>query len=1200
MADFPHYYVAENPNDEPVNNMDGFALHMNPQQEGNMNGWIEADVPLLGEMGEPLGDEVEDGEDEEEDPDEEPEEEEMEDEEIKDEEIENDEADNGNKEDDVKVINPYEKADPNNRPPPTSNKETKESSFMRDLLVGNSEVYAPGSMWCDLESVHKGVKRLSKQMHDRYMTEKKMAKKFRQDKLRMNGQEFDITALDLAVRENRSNNSKMMKMIEDLSREFIELKIQNRMAEELSHWEAWELLHFKMQKAWVLVDLPKDRATRGSTSRAGGSGGNNANQGGEPPVRECTYSSFMSISECAKRNKVKFTAAILQGRALTWWNSQVAALGLAVANGKSWADMKIIMKEEFCPPEEIQRMEVKLWNLSVKDSNIAAYTQRFKELVLLCPKAILSEKKKVEAYIRGLPESIKGETTSSRPVVLNEAENNNQGNNNNNWGNYRNNNRHNQNNNRKKGNARALTTAQNTRGNQTKITLKCNHYGLCHFDQCPPKCNNYGGMGHKTKDCQSKNMASCANVQSAVVCYECEERGYRSNACLKRADRQGGNMRGQAYIIRDAEHNQGLNVVTGTFLLNNNYATILFDSGVDKSFVDIKFSHLIDIKPVKLNTSYEVELADGKVVSTNTILRGCTLNLLDHLFDIDLMPIELGLPPPRKVEFRIKLIPGAASITRTPYHLAPSKLKELTDQLKELSEKGFICPSSSPWGAPVLFVKKKNGSFRICIDNQELNKLTVKNWYPLSRIDDLFDQLKEKLHAKFSKCDFWLEFVQFIGHVIDNKGVHVDPIKIEAIRSWSTPTTPMEVRQFLGLARYYRRFIEGFSLISKPLTKLTQKNKKYEWEGLKDFVVYCDASLTGFRVVLMQREKANIIADALSQKEREKPLRVRSLVMTVHTNLPEKILNAQTKAMKEENVKAENLGRLIKLIFKIRSDRIRNHQDYFSNLRSPSENRLTKSAHFLLMKKTDNIEKLAQLYSKEIVCRHGVPVSIILDRDSLFALRFRKTLQEAIGTQLDISIAYHPQTDGQSERMIQKMEGMLRACVIDFGSSWDRHLPLVEFSYNNSYHASIKAAPFEAFYGRKCRSQNRLLTARSRQKSYADVRRKPMEFKVDDIFMLKVSPWKGIIRFGKCGKLSPQYIRPFKIIDRISPVAYKLELPDKLHVIPLEEIQLNDKLYFIKEPVEIMDREVKQLKQSRIPIVKFRWNSRRGPKYTWE
>ncbi|GJX55452.1 putative reverse transcriptase domain-containing protein [Tanacetum coccineum] len=271
--------------------------------------------------------------------------------------------------------------------------------------------------------------------------------------------------------------------------------------------------------------------------------------------------------------------------------------------------------------------------------------------------------------------------------------------------------------------------------------------------------------------------------------------------------------------------------------------------------------------------------------------------------------------------------------------------------------------------------------------------------------------------------------------------------------------------------------------------------------------------------------------------------------------------------------------------------------------------RLTKSAHFIPTKATDSMETLTKLYIKEIISCHGVPISIISDRDSHFISIFWQSMQSALGTQLDMSTAYHPQTDRQSERTIQTLEDMLRACVIDFGKRWERHLPLVEFSYNNSYHASIKAAPFEALYA-----------ARDRQRSYANVRRKPLEFQVGDRVMLKVSPRKGVIRFKKRGKLNPQYIRPFKILKRVGPVAYILELPEELSnvhntfhisnlkkcisnkslVIPMKELWLDNKLNFVEELVEIMDREVKQLRQSRIPIVKVRWNSKRGPEFTWQ
>ncbi|GJU79587.1 putative reverse transcriptase domain-containing protein [Tanacetum coccineum] len=310
--------------------------------------------------------------------------------------------------------------------------------------------------------------------------------------------------------------------------------------------------------------------------------------------------------------------------------------------------------------------------------------------------------------------------------------------------------------------------------------------------------------------------------------------------------------------------------------------------------------------------------------------------------------------------------------------------------------------------------------------------------------------------------------------------------------------------------------------------------------------------------------------------------------------------------------------------------------------------RLTKSAIFTPMRETDPMDKLARIYLKEVVTRHGIPVSIICDRDPRFASNFWRSLQNALGTNLDMSTAYHPQTDGQSERTIQTLEDMLRACVIDFGKGWVNHLPLVEFSYNNSYHASIKAAPFEALYGRKCRSpvcwtevgeaqilgpeliqetterivqiKQRMQAAHDRQKSYADLKRKLMEFQVGDKVMLKVSPWKGVVCFGKWGKLNPRYVGPFKVLGKVGEVAYKLELPEELsrvhnifHVsnlkkcyadeplaVPLDGLHFDDKLQFVEEPVEIMDREVKRLKRSRIPLIKVRWNSKRGPEFTWE
>ncbi|GJS10833.1 putative reverse transcriptase domain-containing protein [Tanacetum coccineum] len=436
---------------------------------------------------------------------------------------------------------------------------------------------------------------------------------------------------------------------------------------------------------------------------------------------------------------------------------------------------------------------------------------------------------------------------------------------------------------------------------------------------------------------------------------------------------------------------------------------------------------------------------------------------------------------------------------------------------------------------------------------------------------------------------------KFLRHVINGNGIHVDPSKIEAVKNWKAPRTPTEVHSFLGLT------ITLFS--------------DYDCE------------------ICYHPGKANVVADALGADKMYYDLRDRYWWPGIKKDIVE--YQPEILVWKWEGIAMDFVTKL---------PRTSSGHDTIWVI----VDRLTKSAHFLPIREDYKMERLARLYLNEIVARHGVLISIISDRDSRFTSRFWQSMQEALGTRLDMSTAYHPQTDGQSERTIQTLEDMLRACVLDFGGSWDVHLPLVEFSYNNSYHSSVRCAPFEALYGRKCRSpimwaevgegqligpelvqettekisqiKDRLKAARDRQKSYADKRRKPLEFSVGDYVLLKVSPWKGVVRFGKKGKLAPRFVGPFEIIEKVGPVAYRLDLPEELngvhdtfHVsnlkkcladptlqVPLDEIRVDAKLNFVEEPVEILEREFKKLKRSRIAIVKVRWNSKRGPEFTWE
>ncbi|GJW00268.1 putative reverse transcriptase domain-containing protein [Tanacetum coccineum] len=417
---------------------------------------------------------------------------------------------------------------------------------------------------------------------------------------------------------------------------------------------------------------------------------------------------------------------------------------------------------------------------------------------------------------------------------------------------------------------------------------------------------------------------------------------------------------------------------------------------------------------------------------------------------------------------------------------------------------------------------------------------------------------KEELYTKFSKCEFWL-----------SKGE-----KAEA----------------------------AFQLLKQKLCSALILALP---EGSENFVVYCDASHKGLGAVLMQKE--NVIAYASRQlKVHEKNYTTHDLelgAVVFALKMWRHYLYGTNWIPRFGDLRALIMHESHKSKYSIHPGSDKMYQDlkklyWWPNMKSKIAtcvskcltyakvktttgqdtiwlivDRFTKSAHFLLMREDDTLEKLTRQYFKEVVSRHGVPVLIISNRDGKFTSHFWKTLNKALGTRLDMSTTYHPQTDGQSERTIQMLEDMLRACVLDLGKGWDKHLPLVEFSYNNNYHTSIKATSFEALYGIKCRSpicwaevgdrqltgpeiihettkkiiqiKSRIQAARDRQKSYADVRLKPLEFQVGDKVILKVSPWKGVIRFGKRGKLNPHYIRPFKIIAKVGTIAYRLELTEQ-------------------------------------------------------
>nr|GEX85930.1 putative reverse transcriptase domain-containing protein [Tanacetum cinerariifolium] len=881
----------------------------------------------------------------------------------------------------------------------------------------------------------------------------------------------------------------------------------------------------------------------------------------------------------------------------------------------------------------MQKLETELWNHAMVEDGQAAYTDRFHELARLVPHLVTLESRKIER--KNCCKKLTDEAVRNGPIKKVE----------------------------KKGNVGEPSEDKNGR-DDNKRTRTENVFATTECRSVPRNVNPVNARNPPVR-----------------ACYECGSTDHVRPACprLNRAQGPEGNRPNQVAANNRGQGrgNQG-NQARG-------------------------------IEPSDLGFRYEIEIANGQLVEINKVIKGCKLETEGHVFDIDLIPFGHGsfdviIGMDWLSNHKAEII-YHEKVVRIPL-LDGKVLRVLGDKPNEKMRQLKSAKAKDKKQREVVVVRDfhEDGSFRMCIDYRELNKLTVKNRYPLPKIDDLFDQpqgsqffskidlrseyhqlrvheydilkttfktryghfeftvmpfgltnapgvfidlmnrvcrpyldkfvivfigdiliysktqeehaehlrlvlellKKEKMYAKFSKCEFWLKEVQFLGHVINGNEIYVDPSKIEAVMNLKDPRTLTEgEEQELAFQTLKDK------LCNTPVLALT--------EGPKDIMVYYDAFGIGLGYVLMQRGsviytdhkslqhifsqkelnmrqrhwielfsdydceicyhlgKANVVVDSLSKKERVNPKRVRAMNMILQSSIKDRILAAQKEAVDE----FVGLQRGLDEIIEQRSDGTLHYLDQiWVPLKGEVRTLIMDEAH----KSKYSLHPRANKMYYALKDRYWWPgmkkdIAEYVNHDSCFTSRFCQSMQKALGTCLDMSTAYHPQTDGQSECTIQTLEDMLRACIKD-----------------------------------------RLKVARDRQKSYADKRRKPLEFSVGDYVLLNVSPWKGLVRFRKKEKLAPRFVRPFEIIEKVGPVAYGLDLPEELngvhdtfHVsnlekclpdptlqVPLDEIRVDAKLNFVKEPVEILEREFKKLKWSRITIVKVRWNLKRGPEFMWE